>query len=170
MKRFFRPNDLIALGEEHGFNYHKYEYLGNPFYKRHREEKIPKKAKREYQTYLLTSPNAKEQFKILKALSDFDFMINELGGRITTKDIDQVINAKHILSFPVILVTHLNKELDAIKETWNEQENFEQFDSKFNKLDHLNQAIKILNTPGYDIPVLSPEVLEDVQRISISIQ
>lgn len=65
VKRWFRPNDLIALGEEHGFKYRKYEYLGNPFYKRHREERNPKKAKCEYQSYILRSPNAKAQFKEL---------------------------------------------------------------------------------------------------------
>ena len=65
VKKWFRPNDLIELGEKQGFKYCKYEYLGNSSYKRHKEEKNPKKAKREYQTYLLTSPNAKEQFKEL---------------------------------------------------------------------------------------------------------
>ena len=65
IKRGFRPNELIELGEKHKFKYHKYESLGNPFYKRHREEKEPKKAKREYQAYILTSPNAKVQFKEL---------------------------------------------------------------------------------------------------------
>lgn len=65
VKKDFRPDDLIELGEEQGFKYHKYEYLGNPFFKRHIKEKDPKNAKREYQAYILTSPDAKNQFQEL---------------------------------------------------------------------------------------------------------
>ena len=67
VKKDFKPNDLIELGKKKGFHYRKYEYLGNPFYKRHLKEKNPESAKREYQAYVLGNPNAQTQFKELFA-------------------------------------------------------------------------------------------------------
>lgn len=70
-KNGFRPKDLENMLEANGFEYIRYNHLGNPFYKRHLKERNPKKAKREYQTYVLTNEKARKDFNRL--FSQFRF-------------------------------------------------------------------------------------------------
>lgn len=71
VKNGFRPNDLRNMLEANEFEYIQYNHLGNPFYKRHRKENNPKKAKREYQAYVLTNEKARKDFENL--FSQFRF-------------------------------------------------------------------------------------------------
>jgi len=71
VKKGFRPKDLENMLEANEFEYTRYNHLGNPFYKKHREEKNPKKAKQEYQAYILTNERAKQDFESL--FSQFRF-------------------------------------------------------------------------------------------------
>ncbi len=65
VKPDFRPNDLEKLAAENNWEYRKYKHLGEPFYKKHLEQKDIKSAAREIVNYLNTDKNAIKDFNQL---------------------------------------------------------------------------------------------------------
>lgn len=65
VKNMFRPKDLKQMLEANDMEYIRFNYLGNPFYKKHLKEKNFEKAKLEYIDYLKTNEDAKKDFRAL---------------------------------------------------------------------------------------------------------
>ena len=63
VKNMLRPKDLKQMLEANDMEYVRFNYLGNPFYKKHLKERNFEKAKIEYLNYLKTNENAKKNFR-----------------------------------------------------------------------------------------------------------